>query len=272
MWASTSSRSRYDAAPRSIGAVPPPAAAAQEAPRNSSLVATRSCARLRTRSGSTTTTWVSSGITSMSSSISSTSTGANDSIPSTAMPAASLVGHLGELRVGLTQRGGASAYFVGEQQLPARWCPEPLDVLDRPLVGNGEGADLVDLVAPELHADRVLLGRREDVDQTSADRELAALLHQVDPGVRRVREPPSDVVQLGGITRLELDRLEVAEPAHLGLQDRPNRRHDDAQPARRPVDAGVSQSPQDGQPATHGVAARAEALVRQRLPARVVRE
>ena len=81
---------RYDAAPRSIGAVPPPAAAAQLAPRNSSLVATRSCARDRARSGSSTSTWVSSGIRSTSSSMSSTSTGASDSIPSTAMPAAIL--------------------------------------------------------------------------------------------------------------------------------------------------------------------------------------
>ena len=61
-----------------------------DAPRNSSLVATRSWARLRTRSGSTTTTWVSSGIASTSSSSSSTRTGASDSIPSTAMPAAIL--------------------------------------------------------------------------------------------------------------------------------------------------------------------------------------
>ena len=59
-------------------------------PRNSSLVATRSWARLRARSGSSTSTWVSSGIRSTSSSISSTSTGASDSMPSTAMPAAIL--------------------------------------------------------------------------------------------------------------------------------------------------------------------------------------
>ena len=81
---------RYDAAPRSIGAVPPPAAAAQLAPRNSSLVATRSWARDRARSGSTTSTCVSAGIRSTSSSMSSTRTGASDSIPSTAMPAAIL--------------------------------------------------------------------------------------------------------------------------------------------------------------------------------------
>ena len=86
----TSVRDWYDAAPRSIGAVPPPAAAAQLAPRNSSLVATRSWARARARSGSRTSTWVSAGSRSTSSSISSTSAGASDSMPSTAMPAAIL--------------------------------------------------------------------------------------------------------------------------------------------------------------------------------------
>ena len=65
---------------------------------------------------------------------------------------------------------------------------------------------------------RVLLGRREDVDETAADRELAALLDQVDPGVRRVREPAYDVVELDGVTRRELDRLEVAEPATWGCR------------------------------------------------------
>ena len=68
----------------------PDAAAAQLAPRNSSLVATRSWARVRTRSGSSTSTWVSCGSRSTSISISSTSAGASDSMPSTAMPSASL--------------------------------------------------------------------------------------------------------------------------------------------------------------------------------------
>src|SRR3712207_7401554 len=47
------------------------------------------------------------------------------------------------------------------------------------LVGGGEVAQLVDLVAPELDAHRVRLGGREDVEQPPADGELAALLHQL---------------------------------------------------------------------------------------------
>ena len=43
------------------------------------------------------------------------------------MPGRDLVGHLGQLRVGLAQRGRAAAYVVGEQQLAARRRPQPVD-------------------------------------------------------------------------------------------------------------------------------------------------
>ena len=84
----TSASDHRQAAPRSTGAWPPPAVAAQDASRNSRLVATRSAARVRIRSGSQATTMPPDGMTSISSSMSSTSTGASDSMPSTAMPSA----------------------------------------------------------------------------------------------------------------------------------------------------------------------------------------
>ena len=64
----------------------PAEAFAHEAARNSSLVATRSWERVRIFSGSTRTTWVPAGSRSSSGCISSTSAGASDSMPSTAMP------------------------------------------------------------------------------------------------------------------------------------------------------------------------------------------
>ena len=67
----------------------------------------------------------------------------------------------------------------------------------RALVGDREGADLLDLVAPELHPQRVLLGRREDVEDAAAHRELAALLDQVDAGVRGRGQRVDDVVEVG---------------------------------------------------------------------------
>ena len=55
--------------------------------------------------------------------------------------------------------------------------------LQRALVGDREPADLLDRVAPELDPQRVVLGRREDVEDAAADGELAAPLDHVDAGV-----------------------------------------------------------------------------------------
>ena len=189
-----------------MGAVPPPAAAAQLAPRNSSLVATRSWARLRARSGSRTSTWVSAGIRSTSSSISSTSAGASDSMPSTAMPAAIL--SVSSTSCGCASPSAAARRRTSSVSSSSRHggAHSRLDRLEGALVGDREGADLLDVVAPELHAQRVLLGRREDVDDAAADGELAALLDQVDPGVRRVRQPAHDVLERRGGAGHQLDR------------------------------------------------------------------
>ncbi len=139
-------------------------------------------------------------------------------------------------------------------------------VLEGALVGDREGADLLDVVAPELHPQRVLLGRREDVDDAAADRELAALLDQVDAGVRRVGQPAYDVLERRGVARRELDRLEVAEPLDLRLQHRADRRDDDPSGPLVASVAGVAQPAQHREPAADGVAARAEPLVRAASP------
>ncbi len=83
---STCSRVRKEAALRSSGVEPPAAAPVQAAARNSSVVETRSNARLRIFSGSDNTTSESLGIISSTGIILSTSAGASDSMPSTAMP------------------------------------------------------------------------------------------------------------------------------------------------------------------------------------------
>ena len=68
----------------------------------------------------------------------------------------------------------------------------------------------------------------------------------------------------------ELHRLQVAQPGDLRLQHRAHRRHDHRDRTVGGRVAGVAQPPEHGQPAADGVAAGAEPLVRQRLPARVV--
>ena len=191
-------------------------------------------------------------------------------MPSTACPSASFSAISASCGWRLPQLLGAGPHLVGEQQLAARRRPQPAHRLQRALVGHREGPDLLDLVAPELHPQRVLLGRREDVDDAAADRELAALLHQVDPGVRRGGEPAHHVVELDLVADGELDRLEVGEAAHLRLEHRADRRDDHLDRAVRGVRAGVPQPPQHREPAADGVAAGREPLVRQGLPGRVV--
>src|SRR5581483_4351473 len=55
-----------------------------------------------------------------------------------------------------------------------------VDVAERALGERRERADALDLVAEELDAQRLAAGRREDVDDPAADRELPALLDAVD--------------------------------------------------------------------------------------------
>ena len=211
------------------------------------------------------------GSRSTSSSISSTSTGASDSMPSTAWPSASFSEISRSCGCCSPSCRGPGPHLVGEQQLAARRRPQPRGRLEGALVGDREGPDLLDLVAPELHPQRVLLGRREDVDDAAADGELAALLDQVDPGVRRAGQPAYDVVELDLVTDGELDRLEVGEPLDLRLEDRADRRDDHLDAGRwRRRSPGCAQPAQHGEPPPDGVAARGQPLVRQRLPGRVV--
>ena len=170
----------------------------------------------------------------------------------------------------LAELGGPTAYVVGEQQLAARRRPEPLHLLQGALVGDRERPDLLDVVAPELHPQRVLVGRREDVDDAAAHGELPALLHEVDARVGGVREPAYDVLERRGVARRQLDRLQVGQALDLGLQHGADRRDDHAQRTVGRVRPGVLEPAQHREPPTDGVAARAEPLVRQRLPARVV--
>ena len=196
----------------------------------------------------------------------SSTSGASDSMPSTAMPLAILSGQLHQLRA-RPGRGAAPDVLV-QQQLAARRCPQPVDLLQRALVGDGEGADLLDVVTPELHPHRVLLGRREHVDDPAADRELAPLLDEVDactprpPGCGRRRRGR-------GVTADQLDRLEVPSPLTCGCRiDRTGATTICSGPLL--ARSRVAQPAQDGQPAPDGVAARASAARAERPPARVV--
>ena len=68
--------------------------------------------------------------------------------------------------------------------------------LEGALVGDLEVAHLLNGVAPELHAQRVFLGRREHIENAAANSEVAALLDQVGTGIGGVGERLDRSVQL----------------------------------------------------------------------------
>ncbi len=181
------------------------------------------------------------------------------------------VQHLGQLRVLGREPLGPLPHRRGEQQLPARRRPQPvLGGARRALVGDREEADLLDVVAPELDPDRVLLGRREDVEDAAADGELAALLDQLDPRVADGDQALEKVVELDGVAGPRRHRLQLAEAGHLRLQHRADRGdHHPDRSGRRVVGAGMGEPAQHGQPPADRVRPRGQPLVRQRLPGRV---
>jgi len=180
---------------------------------------------------------------------------------------------------------GAGPHRRGEQQLAAGRRPQAmLRLPSRALVGDLEDADLLDAVAEELDPQRVLLGRREHVEQPAAHGELAALGYQLDTRVADLDEPLYDVFRVGVVAHRQPHRHQVAEARHDRLQHRADRRHDGLQraaqrdsaapggPARRtrgqiPDTFGVREAAQHRDPLPDGVGARRQPLVRQRLPA-----
>ena len=176
--------------------------------------------------------------------------------------------HVGDAGQLLGEGGRPLPDRVGEQDLAAGRRPEHLGGLERALVGDLEPPDLVDRVPEELHAQRVLLGRREDVEDAAADGELPPSLHEVGADVGRGGERLGDLGQLPLVTDPQPDRLEVAEPLGDRLEDGADGGDDVAErTVAGTLLVGVGQAAQHREPAADGVAARAEPLVRQRLPA-----
>ena len=181
---------------------------------------------------------------------------------------ADLAEHLGRPGQMSGQRLGAGAHLLGEQQLAARRRPQAvLGDLEAALVGDLEPADLLDLVAPELHTHRVVLGRRKDVEDAAADRELTAPLDEVGAVVGRRGESRDDVLHGRGVARPQGHRLEVTQSLGDGLEDGPHRCDDDVErPVCRVARIRVGQPAQDGQASAHCVGTRRKSFVRKGFP------
>ena len=125
-----------------------------------------------------------------------------------------VVGQFGELAVFGCKLGG-------------RRDLDRVKVLQRALAEGAEAAHRLDLVAEQIDADGVVLGRREDVEHPAADRELAAVLHLVDPLVAGRRQVLNRFVEVEQLTLG--DREAVRAQARVGdlLGQRHGADHDD---------------------------------------------
>ena len=89
---------------------------------------------------------------------------------------------LGDVRavLGLLERGDLGQLAVLGRQLGGGRDLDRVGVAERALGERGEPAQRLDLDVEQVDAHRAVLGRREDVEQAAADRELAAVLDLVD--------------------------------------------------------------------------------------------
>ncbi len=117
----------------------------------------------------------------------------------------------------------------------------------------------------------MFFGRREHVENSAADGDLAPASDQVHPAVADLHQPGHDVLEVGLLALVEPDRLKLTEPADQRLQHAADRRDDDLERTRARVSVvRADESAQYGQAAAGRVGAGREPLVRQGLPGREV--
>ena len=180
------------------------------------------------------------------------------------------VQELGQRRVGAVLGGqltGPGADVVVEQQLAARVEDDLLDLAvgQRALVGDGELADLGDLVAVELDAQRVVGRGREDVHDAAAHGDVAAAGDHVLAGVGELGQAGHEFGRVDLVAPGQAHGLAAGGRRGDGLHHRSRRRDDDP---RRPFG---HHGGQHLEAATDRVGRRRQTLVRQRLPARELR-
>ena len=114
---------------------------------------------------------------------------------------------------------GASAGARGRGRSMPR-----VDVVGRALVRDGERGEPVDLVAPEVDADGVVVGDRVHVDDRPAHRDLASRLDLVLAPVPHRDEPLDELVAVDPLAGPHDDRLDVLDVRAEPLHQRPDRR------------------------------------------------
>ena len=92
------------------------------------------------------------------------------------------------------QTAGPLPDGIGRDQLPGREDQRLGEICGGPLVVHTEARQAVDLVTPEVDAQRCVGGRREDIDDGAPAGELAAVLDQVLPPVAELDQAGRQLV------------------------------------------------------------------------------
>ncbi len=119
------------------------------------------------------------------------------------------LGDVGALLGVIHQRGDLGELAVLLRELGGRGDLDLLRVLERALGEGREPSERLDLVPEHIHADRPLLGCREDVEQPAADRELTAILDLLDALVPGRDQVVGDLVE---VEQLALAQDEAVRP------------------------------------------------------------
>ena len=150
-------------------------------------------------------------------------------------------------------------------QLPAAEQLHRRQVLDRALVGHVEAGEAVHLVAPQVDADRVVGGGREDVDDAAPHRQLAAVLHQRLAPVAPAHQLGDQVVDHHAVAVGHHHRPGRRPPRTQALEDGLHRGHHHV---RTLVRRAAPQLPEQPEPVAHGGHVGADPLEGQGLPGR----
>ncbi len=103
-----------------------------------------------------------------------------------------------------------------------------VDGVQRALGEGRERANLLDLVAEELDAQRLAAGAREHVDEPAADRDLPALLRAVGPRVARERELLDEGVEVDLVSDRDANRVRPLVRRRQPFRERSGRRAHEA--------------------------------------------
>ena len=174
------------------------------------------------------------------------------------------VRHRPQRRHCVAQQFRAVANVGGQRNFAHRQALNPRNRQQRPLIGDRKFTHVVDFVAKEIHANRVVCQRREDIQNSTTHRNLATAGHHVDtliPGLEQAAGRPQ---QVGTTAHRQSDGAGIRQVCGQRLQRGAHAgNHHQARNSVPRV-----QFTQHRKTCAHRLARRAQTFVRQRLPGR----